>query len=217
MRRTLIALSLCLISGASLAQTPAKPAPRPVVAVVKPAETKPAGAKPAGAKPAGAKPVAPRLTSQKPGAPVSPKAVGFDAGNPADIITLFSTMGAKATQTRSEDGMVFLDVTAPGTAFGVQMIGCDAKGLACHAMALFTVFDKPGITLVQINDFNRSQFACRGLLTPDGQPSVMYAALVDPRMNQDQTRAHLGVWQGCLKGFGEFVADPVEFLSKPHG
>jgi hypothetical protein len=46
---------------------------------------------------------------------------------------------------------------------------------------------------------------------------VMYAALVDGRINQDQTKAHLGVWQGCLKGFGDFVADPMEFLSKPHG
>jgi len=52
-------------------------------------------------------------------------------------------MAAKATQTKSEDGMVFLDVTAPGTSFGVQMIGCDPKGAACHAMALFTVFDRP--------------------------------------------------------------------------
>ena len=140
----------------------------------------------------------------------------FNPANPADIVTLLSTMGAKATQAKSEDGMVFLDVTAPGTSFGVQMKGCDPNGTACHAMALFTVFDKTGITLAQLNDFNRSQFACRGLQTPDGQPSVMYAALVDGHMTQDQTKAHFGVWQGCLKGFGEFVGDPVGFLSKPH-
>lgn len=207
MRAPIFALCLCLIAASAMAETPAKPA----------------AAAPA-AKPRAPKPTPPRLEAPKPEAakpadpkPAKPKAGPFYATNPADIITLFSTMGAKATQAKAEDGMVFLDVAAPGTAFGVQMIGCDPKGKACHAMALFTVFDKPGVTLAQLNDFNRSQFACRGLLTPDGQPSVMYAALVDARMNQDQTKAHLGVWQGCLKGFGEFVADPVEFLSKPHG
>ena len=146
-----------------------------------------------------------------------PKAGPFYATDPADIIALFASMGAKASTDHVEDGMVFLNVEVPGQNFNVQMIGCDPKGKACHAMAVYTVFDKSGVTLAQINDFNRSQFACRGLLTPDGHPSVMYAALVDARLNQDQTKAHLGVWQGCLKGFGEFVADPVEFLSKPHG
>ena len=195
MRASIFALCLCLAASPALAQTAARPATPP------PATVKPA-------KPS-AKPAAKR--------PPAPKPAAFLATDPSDIITLFSTMGAKATRAKSEDGMVFLDVTAPGAAFGVQMIGCDSNGRTCRAMALFSVFDKPGISLAQINDFNRSQFACRGVLTPDGQPSVMYAALVDARLNQDQTRAHLGVWQGCLKGFGEFVADPVEFLSKPHG
>ncbi|OYU71034.1 MAG: hypothetical protein CFE28_14170 [Alphaproteobacteria bacterium PA2] len=194
-----LCLSLALVTAPVMAATPAKPA--------------------AAAKPAAPKPETPKTETARADAPkpAKPRSGPFYATNPADIIALFSTMGAKATQAKSEDGMVFLDVTAPGAAFGVQMIGCDSKGRTCRAMALFSVFDKPGISLAQINDFNRSQFACRGVLTPDGQPSVMYAALVDARLNQDQTRAHLGVWQGCLKGFGEFVADPVEFLSKPHG
>ncbi|OXE36708.1 MAG: hypothetical protein CGW95_06045 [Phenylobacterium zucineum] len=135
----------------------------------------------------------------------------FSAANPSDIITLFANLGATAVQTKSDEGMVFLDVTAPGTSFGVQMIDCAPTGMACHAMALFSVFDKPGITLAQLNDFNRSQFACRGLSTPDNHPSVMYATLLDNRMTQDQVKAHFRVWQGCLKGFGDFVADPVEF------
>lgn len=203
MRPALLAPCLTLAASSALAAPAAKPA-------VKPAATPAPVTEPKAASP---KPAAPATAAK----PTKTKAGPFNASNPADIITLLSTMGAKATQAKSEDGMVFLDVTAPGTSFGVQMIGCDAKGAACHAMALFTVFDKEGITLAQLNDFNRSQFACRGLLTPDGHPSVMYAALVDGRINQNQTKAHLGVWQGCLKGFGDFVADPVEFLSKPHG
>lgn len=201
MRPALLAICLTLAASSALAAPAAKPAAKPAPSPATATDSKAASAKPAAT----------------PAKPTKTKAGPFNASNPADIITLLSTMGAKATQAKSEDGMVFLDVTAPGTSFGVQMIGCDSKGAACHAMALFTVFDKTGITLAQLNDFNRSQFACRGLLTPDGHPSVMYAALVDGRINQDQTKAHLGVWQGCLKGFGDFVADPMEFLSKPHG
>ena len=189
MRPAIFALCLCLTAAMPLSD---------------------AAAKASAPKPAPAKAAQAKATDTK------SKSGPFNASNPADIVTLLSTMGAKATPAKSEDGMVFLDVTAPGTSFGVQMIGCDSKGAACHAMALFTVFDKTGITLAQLNDFNRSQFACRGLQTPDGHPSVMYAALLDNHTTQDQTKAHLGVWQGCLKGFGEFVGDPVGFLSKPH-
>ena len=206
MRPALLALCLTLVLTLAASSALAAPAAKPVA--------KPPAAPSTATEPKAASPKPTATTAAK---PTKAKAGPFNASNPADIIARLSTMGAKATQARSEDGMVFLDVTAPGTSFGVQMIGCDPKGTACHAMALFTVFDKAGITLAQLNDFNRSQFACRGLLTPDGHPSVMYAALVDGRINQDQTKAHLGVWQGCLKGFGDFVADPVEFLSKPHG
>jgi len=151
MRALMFTLCLTLAAASAQAAPPAKPT------------TPTAAARPTAPKPSATKPDAPKPAKPKPGP--------FYATNPADIIALFSSMGAKATQTRSEDGMVFLDVTAPGAAFGVQMIGCDAKGRTCRAMALFSVFDKPGVTLAQINDFNRSQFACRGVLTPTASPA----------------------------------------------
>ena len=190
MRPAIFALCLALVASDALAATAAKPAAKQPAA----AESKPAASK---------------ATKAKSGP--------FNASNPADMITLLSATGAKASIARREGDMVFLDIEVPGQNFNIQMIGCDPKGAACHAMALFTVLDKAGITLAQLNDFNRSQFACRGLQTPDGQPSVMYAALLDSHLTQDQIKTHLGVWQGCMKGFGDFVSDPVGFLSKPHG
>jgi len=63
--------------------------------------------------------------------------------------------------------------------------------------------------LAQLNDFNRSQFACRGMLTPDGLPSVMYAALVDNRLTQDQTKAHLGSGKAASRALASLLTDPV--------
>lgn len=161
-----------------------------------------------------AKPAA--ATPAKPAAAAGLKIPNFDARNPDSIVTLLGLLNAKATVAKAENGQVFLNITTEGGGFGAQMIGCDATGKACHAMALFTVYEKKGATLAQINDFNRSQLACRGILAPDGRASVMYSTMVNQRMGADETRLHLGVWQGCLVGFSEFLKDPVAFLSKPH-
>lgn len=162
-------------------------------------------------------PAKPAAAAAKPAATAAaPKIANFDARNPDSIIALLATVNAKATIAKSENGQVFLNIATQGGGFGAQMIGCDPAGKACHAIALFTAYEKKGATLEQINDFNRSQLACRGILAPDGRPSVMYSTLVNLRMPADETRMHLGVWQGCLVGFSDFLKDPAAFLSKPH-
>lgn len=191
--RTLV-LALAALAAASSAPA-ATPAAKPVAK----AEAKPA-----------AKPDA------KPAAPAGPKIAKFDARDPDSIVALLAALDAKAKVSRIENGQAFLEISTPGGGFGAQMIGCDAKGKACHAMALFTAYEKKGVTLADINDFNRSQLACRGILSPDGRPSVMYATLVNLRMTADEMKQHIGAWQGCLTSFSEFTRDPVGFLSQPH-
>jgi hypothetical protein len=167
---------------------------------------------------AGTKPVASATTPAKPAAGGTPslKIANFDARDPDRIIALLAAVGAKGTVTKTENGQVFLTIATPGGDFGGQMIGCDGKGKACTGLAFFTAFDRRGPNLAQINDFNRAQFACRGFMNPAGQPGVMYATLVNLRMTADETRQHLGVWQGCLASFSEFTRDPIAFLSVPH-
>ena len=155
-----------------------------------------------------AKPVASKPPPSKP-AP-------FDARDPAAMVALITGMKAQASIAKSEGGEVVLSVTTSNGGFGAQMIGCDALGKACHAMALFTSYEKKGVSLEQINDFNRAQFACRGVLAPDGRPGVMYSTLINFRMTEEETKQHFGVWQGCLKSFEAFSRDPAAFLSKPH-
>lgn len=160
--------------------------------------------KPAAAKPAAAK-------------PATPRAPAFDARRPADVIALLATLEASAEILRKADGQVFMKVTTPGGGFGAQMVGCDEGFAACKAMALYTAFARKGVNMVQINDYNRSQLSCRGVMTPSGEPSVMYAVLLNPRLTREDLREHVAVWQGCLGGFGEFIQDPIGFLSRPQG
>jgi hypothetical protein len=202
MRILVVALTALFLAGPVQAAAPAaKPEAK--------AAPKPEAAKPA---PKAATPA----TRSAAGAPPTLKIANFDARDPDRIIALLAAVGAKGSLTKSENGQAFLTISTPGGDFGAQMIGCDPKGKACTGLAFFTAFDRKGPTLAQINDFNRAQFACRGFMNPAGQPGVMYATLVNLRMTADETRQHLGVWQGCLASFSEFTRDPIAFLSVPH-
>ena len=173
-----------------------------------------AAAPAAGPKPATAKPAAPKSAAPK---TAIPKTGTFDARRPADIVALLSGMEATTEIARKADGQVFMKVTTPGGGFGAQMVGCDEAFTSCKAIALYTAFARKGVNMVQINDYNRSQLTCRGVMAPTGEPSVMYAVLLNSRQTRDEMREHIGVWQGCLGGFGEFIQDPIGFLSRPQG
>ncbi len=156
------------------------------------------------------KPAPPKTTA------AAAKLPPFDARSPHQVITLLESTGAKVNVTGNSDGQFILEAKANDGNFGVQFIDCNAGAEACHAVALFTAFEKSAVTLAQINDFNRAQFACRGLLAADGRPSVMYSTLLNFRMTRDEFKLHLGVWHACIKGFEAFNRDPEAFLSKPH-
>jgi hypothetical protein len=164
-------------------------------------------------------PVAAEAAAAKPApAKAAPaKAPAFDARRPADVIAVLGAMDAKAEIVRKDQGQMFMKVTTPGGGFGAQMVGCDEAFTTCRAVALFSAFSRKGVNMAQINDYNRSQLTCRGIMTPSGEPSVMYAALLNARITRDEVREHVGVWQGCLTGFGEFIQDPIGFLSRPQG
>ncbi len=156
----------------------------------------------------------PALAATAKPAPV--KVEHLDARSPASLIALLGTMNAKAEITRQDADQIFLVISTSGGKFGAQMVNCDASGATCQGLALFSTFDLKGPNLAEINDFNRSQLACRGILTPEGKPSVMYSTLLNGRMTREDMQTHIGVWQGCLASFGEFTRDPIAFLSKPH-
>ena len=142
------------------------------------------------------------------------KIAGFNATDPDGLIALLKTMGAEAKVIKTENGLVFLSVAAKALGFGAQMMGCDPKGKSCHAEVFFTVLDKKSLTLPQLNVFNSSQPICRAVQGADGNISLMYFALLSPRLSQDDARQNLGAWSGCLTNFGEFAKDPESFAAK---
>lgn len=167
--------------------------------------------------PALAQTKAPAKPAAKPAAKAAPKAPAkpaFDARDPDALTGLLAGMDAKAEIGAKTDTSVALKVTTPGGGFGVQYVDCDAKGKACQGLAFSTSFERKGPNLAQLNMFNRSQIACRGFLTDDGKSHVMYSAMLTSRMNAEEMRQHIGVWQGCLALFGQFNADPVRFLAR---
>ena len=135
--------------------------------------------------------------------------------DPAALVGLLATMDAKANVLGANNGVVVLDIATPGGKFGAQFVDCDANGKACGMVAFSTAFERRGANLAQINVFNRSQVACRGYLTDDGRPNVMYPVLLTARMTAAEMKQHLGVWQGCLATFGRFTRDPQAILAAP--
>lgn len=162
------------------------------------------------AAPAAARP------APKPAAAPAPKAATLDARDPSALIGVLAAMGAKAETTKSPAGKVLANVETPGGGFGLQFVDCDPAGKACKGVAFFSAFDRKGATVAQMNSFNRDQVVCRGFIGDDGRPDVVYSTLLTVRMNADDLKQHVGVWQGCLATFAEFTNDPAAFLAKPN-
>lgn len=156
----------------------------------------------------------PAFAAEKPAAkPAAPPPSGADARDPTALIGVLAGLGAKAELAKSPPaGKVQTDVQTPGGGFGLQFVDCDPKGKACHAVVFSTAFDRKGLTLTQINGFNRQAVVCRGFLGEDNRPNLAYAALLTARLNTDDLKQQVGVWQGCLADFAAFTADPTAFL-----
>lgn len=129
----------------------------------------------------------------------------FDIRDPAALVSLLKGMDAKAEIARTEATVVFVNVETPGGNFGAQYVDCDGKGKACRAVVFSTAFSAKGVNLSRINEFNKGQVACRAFIADDGKPNVAYAALVNLRMTAEETKQHIGVWQGCLASFAAFT------------
>jgi hypothetical protein len=159
-----------------------------------------------------AKPVAAK-TALKPATPRPASDSGFDARDPASMIAILGSAGAKAEVAHKEADAVYLAVSATAAAFTAQFAGCDAQGRKC-AVALFdSVADKPSPTLSQINAYNQTSAMCRGFQDKGGKAHVVYSTLLFPTDSRERITQQLVAWRGCLAEFRDFVADPVAYLA----
>jgi hypothetical protein len=137
----------------------------------------------------------------------------FDARDPASLIALLTSLGARAEVARREGDAVFLTVTSPTEVFSAQFAGCDAQGRACQAL----LFDRQGAegapTGAQINAFNQTSVMCRLYQDKGGRPHAEYSTLLFPHDGRAEMLMHLNAWRGCIGDFAAFLKDPTGYLA----
>ena len=137
----------------------------------------------------------------------------FDARDPAMLVPLLASAGAKAEIAHKEADSVFLSVTSKTVAFTTQFAGCDAQGRKC-AVALFdSAAVSGGPTLAQINSYNQTSAMCRGYQDKAGKAHVLYSSLLFADDSRSHVLQQLAAWRGCLAEFHDFTADPVAYLA----
>ena len=155
---------------------------------------------------------APALAATPAAKPASAQSA-YDARDPASLIALLSTMGAKAEVVQRSDTDVKLSVTTPAYSFGVQFVDCNITGKGCQGLAFTTSSNERHANLAQLNGFNQTSITCRVFQDQMAKPHVVYATILSARDSQAEMRTHIGVWQGCLASFGAFLTDPNGFLA----
>ncbi|WP_293370356.1 YbjN domain-containing protein [Phenylobacterium sp.] len=162
----------------------------------------PAAAAAAAGAPAPAKPAA----AVKPDAP-------FDARDPASLVALLATAGAKASLVHREDDAVLVTVTSTAADFSAQYAGCNAQGRACKVVLFDNMTDQPGPTFAQLNAFNQTSAMCRSYEDKASKPHVVYSTLLFEDDSRDRMKVQVAAWTGCVAEFRNFLKDPNDYLA----
>lgn len=179
-----------------------------------------------GAAPASKAPAPKPAAAKAPAARTSPKAdtaaarpapapAGFvDARDPASMVALLATAGAKGEIAHREADAVFLTVTSATVAFTAQFAGCDAQGRKCAVVLFDNQNAGASPTLSQINAFNQTSATCRSYQDKGGKAHVLYSTLLFASDSSERITQQLAAWRGCLAEFATFVKDPTAYLAE---
>lgn len=161
---------------------------------------------------AAAKPA--RKPSPKPAAarPAAARAATVDATDPATLVNLATSGGAKAQVAHKDAEAVLVTVTTTYESFSVQYAGCNPDGRQCKA-ALFDSQAAGAPSLIQINGFNQASAMCRGYLDKSGKAHVVMSMLLFADAPGAHLVTELSAWQGCVAEFTGFAKDPVAYLA----
>ena len=132
---------------------------------------------------------------------------------PSSLIDVLGAMDARAELDGMENGQVRLNVITPGGIFGAEFIGCDDRGAACKALGFTASIQKRTLTLEHLNDFNRRDILCRGVMSGD-EANIRYGLLLTDNPTAGELREHMAVWQRCLGACAALATDPEKFLGE---
>jgi hypothetical protein len=158
------------------------------------------------------KPAAHRPAAARPAPRPSTGAATVDATDPATLVDLATTGGAKAQVAHKEADTVLVTVTTTYESFSVQYAGCNPDGRQCKA-ALFDSQAAGAPSLIQINGFNQASAMCRGYIDKSGKAHVVMSMLLFPDAKGTHLVTELSAWQGCVAEFTGFAKDPVAYLA----
>ena len=147
-----------------------------------------------------------------PGVKAAPKP-GFDVRDPASLIALLGSAGAKAQVARKDEDAVLLTVQSVAANFSIQFADCDRQGRACKAAFFDLMAGRASPPIGQLNAFNQSSVMCRAYQDKTGKPHVVYSTLLFADDTRQHATTQLAAWQGCVGEFGVFLKDPNAYLA----
>ncbi len=137
----------------------------------------------------------------------------FDARDPASLVALLGSAGAKAQVARKDEDAVLVTVESVAANFSVQFADCDRQGRACKAAFFDLMGGKASPPISQLNAFNQSSVMCRAYQDRSGKPHVVYSTLLFADDTRQHATTQLAAWQGCVGEFGLFLKDPNAYLA----
>ena len=127
------------------------------------------------------------------------------AKNPQSVVKALQDSGYKAQLEKSEDGDPMIRSASSGSKFTVFFYNCTA-GANCATVQFYTGYEKKGLTLEQINEWNRSQRFGRAYLDKDGEPVVeMDVDLDDGGVSPALFTDNLEFWTSIMSGFEKHI------------
>jgi hypothetical protein len=166
------------------------------------------------AAPAPAKPAAAAAKAPAPAAPsAKPTEAEFDARDPASLVALLSTAGAKAAVVRKEEDTVLVTVTSTAANFSAQFAGCSPQGRGCKAVLFDNPTDQAGPSFAQLNAFNQTSAMCRAYEDRQSKPHVLYSTLLFAEDSGERMKAQISAWLACVAEFRNFLKDPNAYLA----
>ena len=145
-------------------------------------------------------------------APKSKSSGPFDARDPKDVFQVLAAHGVEVKWAGDSKDVDYIDATAGQLSFQVDFYRCNPDRNRCGAVVYQVGWDKPLVTLDQINRWNRAVLLCPAYLTETGHPHAWLGVLPSAHDTREDVTAQQVSWLTCLTSFDQFTNDPEAFL-----
>ncbi len=127
------------------------------------------------------------------------------AKDPQSVITVMQEAGFQAKLEKTEAGDPMIRSASSGSRFTVFFYNC-TKGADCATVQFFTGYQKKGLKLERINEWNRDQRFGRAYIDKEGEPVVeMDVDLDDGGVSTALFTDNLEFWTSIMSDFEKHI------------